>query len=308
MAQRLYASPDHAIAGHGGTASLTGAIRQPRGNRRRCAPCPWGSTAGGMAAWPTPSRKYPFSRRWEPSRASPVGSSCSEPPHGQGLAPRLFGQDSLNGLVRVRDLAGRERPTTSCHAGARCSARRPTLLASKPAPPRAAWDGPLTRQGSGEARGRRHRSGDKRPSRQGSGSSPQPFCRKASGLDRFCHTLPTPVATWSISRILSRAIISLERRSPGVSSGQPGRSAGRFMPPLFGLAAGGVCLAGRLPGRRCALAAPFHPYRQAPAVSFLLHFPWGRPRRALPGTLPYAVRTFLRRKRPRSPDQVACGA
>ena len=25
----------------------------------------------------------------------------------------------------------------------------------------------------------------------------------------------------------------------------------------------------------------------------LLHFPWGRPRRALPGTLPYAARTFL---------------
>ena len=25
----------------------------------------------------------------------------------------------------------------------------------------------------------------------------------------------------------------------------------------------------------------------------LLHFPWGRPRRVLPGTLPYAARTFL---------------
>src|ERR1044072_1319390 len=49
-----------------------------------------------------------------------------------------------------------------------------------------------------------------------------------------------------------------------------------------------------LPEPRCALTAPFHPYRQTrpdplggrPAVCFLWHFPWGSPRRALPGTLP----------------------
>ena len=32
--------------------------------------------------------------------------------------------------------------------------------------------------------------------------------------------------------------------------------------------------------------------RQACGIS-LLHFPWGRPRRVLPGTLPYGARTFL---------------
>ena len=42
-----------------------------------------------------------------------------------------------------------------------------------------------------------------------------------------------------------------------------------------------------LPAARCALTAPFHPYHPKPelrmAVCFLWHFPWGRPRRALPG-------------------------
>ncbi len=46
-----------------------------------------------------------------------------------------------------------------------------------------------------------------------------------------------------------------------------------------------------LPPARCALTAPFHPYPQAGrsrprrAVCSLWHFPWGRPRRALPGTV-----------------------
>ena len=41
-----------------------------------------------------------------------------------------------------------------------------------------------------------------------------------------------------------------------------------------------------LPAPRCALTAPFHPYRAlGEAVCFLWHFPWGFPRRALPGTV-----------------------
>ena len=43
------------------------------------------------------------------------------------------------------------------------------------------------------------------------------------------------------------------------------------------------------PGARCALTAPFHPYLPTPkrckAVCFLWHFPWGRPRRPLTGTV-----------------------
>jgi len=47
-----------------------------------------------------------------------------------------------------------------------------------------------------------------------------------------------------------------------------------------------------LPAARCALTAPFHPCRppvprgrSGLAVCFLWHCPWGRPRRALPGTV-----------------------
>src|SRR5690606_30558879 len=45
-----------------------------------------------------------------------------------------------------------------------------------------------------------------------------------------------------------------------------------------------------LPVARWALTPPFHPYRALPrrtgtAVCFLWHFPWGRPRRPLAGTV-----------------------
>ena len=51
-----------------------------------------------------------------------------------------------------------------------------------------------------------------------------------------------------------------------------------------------------LPATRCALTAPFHPYRiirDDQAVCFLLHWPWDHSPQALPGTLPYGARTFL---------------
>jgi hypothetical protein len=49
----------------------------------------------------------------------------------------------------------------------------------------------------------------------------------------------------------------------------------------------GFTLPALLPGPRCALTAPFHPYLGfAPlAVCFLWHCPWGRPRRPLAGTV-----------------------
>jgi len=111
----------------------------------------------------------------------------------------------------------------------------------------------------------------------------------------------------------------------------PARRAAAF--PLFGLAPGGVDQAVVSPRRRCALAAPFHPYRgraevgsgkpggwegqgtlghsrhfvsrllpptspfrSSTAVCFLLHFPSGRPAFLLGSTLPCGVRTFLRER------------
>src|SRR3989441_5309763 len=61
------------------------------------------------------------------------------------------------------------------------------------------------------------------------------------------------------------ATICLRRRSPGVSSDRyPRAQRATVSALLFGLAPGGVCLAGRSPGRRWALTPPFHPYPTAP--------------------------------------------
>ena len=51
-----------------------------------------------------------------------------------------------------------------------------------------------------------------------------------------------------------------------------------------------------LPPLRCALTAPFHPYRRRErrlGGIFLLHFPWTHVPQALPGTVPCEARTFL---------------
>jgi len=91
--------------------------------------------------------------------------------------------------------------------------------------------------------------------------------------------------------------IHLGRPSPNASCGLPGRrrentpGPKRPVPPLFGLAPGGVYRRRRRCRRRGALLP--HPFtltrlrleRLRRAVCFLWHCPWGRPRRALPGTV-----------------------
>ncbi len=65
-----------------------------------------------------------------------------------------------------------------------------------------------------------------------------------------------------ISRVLSWTVIHLGSASPQTSSNLPESSAGRAVGLLFGLAPGGVYhRRGLLPATRCALTAPFHPYR-----------------------------------------------
>ena len=103
-------------------------------------------------------------------------------------------------------------------------------------------------------------------------------------------------------------IIPLAPPSLTGSSGLPG-SLGRvvrwaLLPgsalPYLALLRAGFCLPRLLPGARCALTAPFHPCLFAPAlperpsaVCFLCHCPSSCPARALPGALPFGVRTFL---------------
>jgi hypothetical protein len=65
----------------------------------------------------------------------------------------------------------------------------------------------------------------------------------------------------------------------------------RYSRPYSVLLPVGFALPPLLPGARCALAAPFRPCLRdalrhlARAVCFLWHFPWGRPRRRLSGTV-----------------------
>ncbi len=105
--------------------------------------------------------------------------------------------------------------------------------------------------------------------------------------------------SWSISRVLSKTVIHLGSSSPMPSSSLPGNSAGHAIVSLFGLAPSGVCLAitcyhgcGALLPHRFTLTT--HILRCRSAVYFLLHFPSAHAAQALPGTLPYGARTFLR--------------
>src|SRR5258708_14637562 len=99
------------------------------------------------------------------------------------------------------------------------------------------------------------------------------------------------------------ATICVGRRLPGGSSDRyPRARRAAVNALLFGLAPGGVCLADRSPGRRWALAPPFHPYLTArlrrhalPGGNFLWHFPSGRPDWVLPSALLCGARTFLQR-------------
>ncbi len=77
----------------------------------------------------------------------------------------------------------------------------------------------------------------------------------------------------------SRALASL-RRYPGPRSRTcPARG------PYLALLRVGLAVPSLSPSPRWALTPPFHRYPASGAVSSLWRFPWGCPRRALPGTL-----------------------
>lgn len=74
-------------------------------------------------------------------------------------------------------------------------------------------------------------------------------------------------ASSPISRVLSWTVIHLGPASPRASSNLPESSAGHAIGLLFGLAPGGVYHRRELlPVTRCALTAPFHPYRRPKAL------------------------------------------
>jgi len=83
-----------------------------------------------------------------------------------------------------------------------------------------------------------------------------------------------------VSRVLSWTVIPLGATSPLRSSNLPGPDAGHVMRSLFGLAPGGVCRAGLLPGSRCALTAPFHPCHARSHPPLRSWTPWRQRSRA----------------------------
>ena len=129
------------------------------------------------------------------------------------------------------------------------------------------------------------------------------FCSKCqvSIYSSFLGLIEKIDARWPVSRVLSPGkprgtAIHLECPLPSTSCDRPGQQSGnRPVPPkrhdcpYLVLLRVGFTEPRLLPAARCALTAPFHPYQSVPrhqvAVYFLWHFPWGRPRRALPGTL-----------------------
>ena len=114
---------------------------------------------------------------------------------------------------------------------------------------------------------------------RGEKPSPKVEC-PSSSLESEGHI----VSTGPVSRILSRTIIPLGPPSLADSSDLPGSSAHRagthaslrlqLLPYLVLLRVGFAMRRALLPGR-CALTAPFHPYRSvaAAAVFSLWHFP-----------------------------------
>jgi len=97
--------------------------------------------------------------------------------------------------------------------------------------------------------------------------------------------------------------------APGLERPTRGRRGPSPSSPYSVFLRVGFALPALSPGPRCALTAPFHPYRptsvpgdlgrgrlaapRATAVCFLWHFPWPRGRLPLATTLAHGARTFL---------------
>ena len=119
-----------------------------------------------------------------------------------------------------------------------------------------------------------------------------PWQQCAGIRQRKCQSACKPGSGWPPLRGDVTAI-PLGRLLPDASSNQPGRQTGDVLTRLPGpcrpysvLLPVGLAMPEPLPALRCALTAPFHPYRvHALAVRSLWRFPWGRPRRTLSGTV-----------------------
>ena len=165
---------------------------------------------------------------WPHRQPRPAPARGLEGAGGRAAGPRRRGHDATAPQTRARPVA---TPITCC------TGRGPATGSGRPTRPPPAATSPAA------------------AARPTSTVGEEPACKPVS--------VPGPSA-----RV---AAIHLGPSLPPASCGPPGSSTGPVSAPaalprravrsLFDLAPGGVCLAGRSPGRWCALTAPFHPYR-----------------------------------------------
>ena len=95
-----------------------------------------------------------------------------------------------------------------------------------------------------------------------------PFLPQGKAPAASCGILWNKIRSQPISRVLSRAIIHLRRTSPRACSDLPRSRADHTLALLYlVLLRAGFTLPLPLPATRCALTAPFHPYRPNPKRS-----------------------------------------
>ena len=101
--------------------------------------------------------------------------------------------------------------------------------------------------------------------------------------------LATPATAIRLDHALLR-ISQQPTRVTGLETGSTPELPPRPVTPIWSCSRWGLPGPALLPGPRCALTAPFHPYLlealgQRTGGLFLWHYPWGRPRRPLAATV-----------------------
>jgi hypothetical protein len=217
---------------------------------------------------------------------------------------RLFAAGSFDAefiliFIGPRRPGTSDRPNPGPPRGGRRSRQDPVSVADRIAND---WNIPETKHDGGGADGFADgRWSDRRPFRGCRSRSLVVAAASASASARSCQTACKPGsvrASPDLFRGSHGTTIPLGRASQRASRDQPGRRDGNVPAlacysersrPYSVLLPVGFTLPPPSPEARCAFTAPFHPFPPGVAtrraVCFLWHFPWGRPRRPLAGTV-----------------------
>ena len=137
-----------------------------------------------------------------------------------------------------------------------------------------------------------------RPLSENDSERDREFRRVTPRWNEICQPACKPGSVWRVTPPRRPFIWDARCRAPRATNpgGGPGNGPGATSshplawPPLFGFAPGGVCRAAPVASRavrsyRTLSPLPDSSEELPSAVCFLLHFPWGRPRRPLAATV-----------------------